>query len=66
MNIAIIIAGGVGSRMHSEVPKQFIKVNDKHLIKDVDYKKYEDEVKKVHQIIHDKSGPGNDFLGKIE
>ncbi len=40
-----------------------IKVNDKHLIKGVDYKKYEDEVKKVHQIIHDKSGPGNDFLG---
>ena len=40
-----------------------IKVNDKHLIKDVDYKKYEEEVKQVHQIIHEKSGPGNDFLG---
>lgn len=32
MNIAIIIAGGVGSRMGAEVPKQFIKVNDKHVL----------------------------------
>jgi len=32
MNIAIIIAGGVGSRMHSEVPKQFIEVNGKPII----------------------------------
>ena len=40
-----------------------IKVNDKHLIKEIDYKKYEDSVKEVHQIIHEKSGPGNDFLG---
>ena len=28
-NIALIIAGGVGSRMGSEIPKQFINVNDK-------------------------------------
>ena len=40
-----------------------IKVNDKHLIKGVDYKKYEKEVSEVHKIIHEKSGPGNDFLG---
>lgn len=40
-----------------------IKVNDKHLIKNVDYKKYEQSVKEVHKIIHEKSGPGNDFLG---
>lgn len=40
-----------------------IKVNDKHLIKEIDYKKYEDSVKEVHRIIHEKSGPGNDFLG---
>ena len=32
MNIAIIIAGGVGNRMHSDVPKQFIKVYDKHVL----------------------------------
>ena len=43
-----------------------IKVNDKHLIKGVDYKKYENEVSKVHKIIHEKSGPGNDFLGWLD
>lgn len=32
MNIAIILAGGVGTRMQQEVPKQFIPVNDKPLI----------------------------------
>ena len=40
-----------------------IKVNDKHLINGVDYKRYEKEVNEVHKIIHEKSGPGNDFLG---
>ena len=28
MNIAIIIAGGVGSRMGQDLPKQFINVYD--------------------------------------
>lgn len=32
MNIAIILAGGVGARMQQEIPKQFINVNDKPLI----------------------------------
>lgn len=32
MNIAIIIAGGVGSRMHQEIPKQFINVYDKPIL----------------------------------
>ena len=32
MNIAIIIAGGVGSRMGANIPKQFIKVKDKHVL----------------------------------
>ena len=32
MNIAIIIAGGVGNRMHSQTPKQFIEVNGKHIL----------------------------------
>ena len=31
-NIAVIIAGGVGSRMNFEIPKQFINVNDKPVI----------------------------------
>lgn len=32
MNVAIVIAGGVGSRMGQEIPKQFINVNDKPVI----------------------------------
>lgn len=32
MNVAMIIAGGVGSRMHQEIPKQFINVYDKPVI----------------------------------
>lgn len=31
-HIAIIIAGGVGSRMHQDIPKQFINVYDKPVI----------------------------------
>ncbi len=32
MNIAVIIAGGSGSRMHQDIPKQFINVYDKPVI----------------------------------
>ena len=32
MNIALIIAGGVGERMHQDIPKQFINVYDKPVI----------------------------------
>ena len=32
MNIAIIIAGGVGSRMGQSIPKQFINVYDKPIL----------------------------------
>lgn len=32
MNIALIIAGGVGARMHQDIPKQFINVNGKPVI----------------------------------
>lgn len=32
MNVAIITAGGVGNRMESKIPKQFLKVLDKPLI----------------------------------
>lgn len=32
MNIACIIAGGVGARMNQDIPKQFINVNDKPVI----------------------------------
>lgn len=32
MNIALVVAGGVGSRMHQEVPKQFLTVLEKPII----------------------------------
>lgn len=32
MNIALIIAGGLGSRMEQDIPKQFLHVNDKPII----------------------------------
>lgn len=32
MNIALVIAGGVGSRMRQDIPKQFLSVNDKPVI----------------------------------
>ena len=32
MNVAVIIAGGSGSRMHQDIPKQFINVYDKPVI----------------------------------
>lgn len=32
MNIALIIAGGSGQRMHQDIPKQFINVEDKPVI----------------------------------
>lgn len=31
-NYVILLAGGVGKRMHSDIPKQFIEVNDKPII----------------------------------
>ena len=32
MNCAIILAGGIGERMGTQIPKQFIKVNNKPII----------------------------------
>lgn len=32
MNIAIIIAGGIGARMGQDLPKQFINVYDKPVL----------------------------------
>ena len=32
MNIALIIAGGTGSRMHQDIPKQFLHIYDKPVI----------------------------------
>ena len=30
--IALLTAGGVGSRMHQDIPKQFLTVNEKPII----------------------------------
>ena len=32
MNTAMIIAGGSGNRMHQDIPKQFLTVNEKPVI----------------------------------
>lgn len=32
MNIAVVTASGIGSRMNSEIPKQFLTVNDKPIV----------------------------------
>ena len=32
MNLAIILAGGIGSRMGKDIPKQFIEINNKHVL----------------------------------
>lgn len=32
MNIAVLLAGGIGTRLKSEIPKQYIKVNNKMII----------------------------------
>lgn len=32
MNIAIILAGGTGTRVGAKVPKQFININDKPIL----------------------------------
>ncbi len=39
------------------------KLNCENLIEEIDFKSYEDRVKKINKMIKDKSGPGNDFLG---
>ena len=31
-NLALIIAGGTGTRMHQDIPKQFLNVEDKPII----------------------------------
>ena len=45
MNIAIILAGGTGTRLGSDMPKQYIEVNDKPIIA------YSAECLDVHEMI---------------
>ena len=34
-NVALIIAGGSGNRMHQDIPKQFITVNERPVIRGI-------------------------------
>ncbi|NLI94265.1 MAG: glucose-6-phosphate isomerase [Erysipelotrichaceae bacterium] len=43
-----------------------IKVNTNNNLVEIDYKKYQKDVDRVHKIIHEKKGPGNDYLGWLE
>ncbi|MBE6127609.1 MAG: glucose-6-phosphate isomerase [Erysipelotrichaceae bacterium] len=40
-----------------------IKVNAKHILRDVDMASYEKEVARVHSLIEKRDGPGGDYLG---
>ncbi len=40
-----------------------INVNDKYLLEKLDYASYQNEVTKINEMIENKTGPGNDFLG---
>ncbi|MCQ2792545.1 MAG: glucose-6-phosphate isomerase, partial [Bacilli bacterium] len=43
-----------------------LTVNLEHLVDQVDFASYQKKVKIIHQGIHDKSFPGNDFLGWLD
>lgn len=32
MNIALVLSGGIGNRLHTEIPKQYIRVQDKMIL----------------------------------
>lgn len=49
MNIAIIFAGGVGSRMGAGIPKQFLEINGKPiLVHTLDLFEYHNEIDKIY------------------
>lgn len=43
-----------------------IKVNDKHILNSVDYKKYQDSVSKINEMIDKNEGAGNDYTGWVK
>lgn len=40
-----------------------IKLNLKHTIETINFDEYKDKVASIHQVIHNKTGEGNDYLG---
>ena len=52
MNIAIIFAGGVGKRMGSSVPKQFLNVYGKPIIiHTLEKFQYHPEIDKIYELV---------------
>ena len=43
-----------------------VKVNDKHILNSVDYKKYQDSVSKINEMIEKNEGAGNDYTGWVK
>ncbi len=43
-----------------------ITIDLKHSLQEVDFKFYQERMKAIHQMIHDKTGKGNDYLGWID
>lgn len=43
-----------------------IKINFENTLHEIDYPNYQDRVSKVHEMIKNKTGPGNDFLGWVD
>lgn len=43
-----------------------VKVNDKNILNSVDYKKYQDSVSKINEMIDKNEGAGNDYTGWVK
>src|SRR5690554_390329 len=46
--------------------KHMVKVNLTHALLSEDVLDYQDEVSRIHRMIHDKTGKGNDYLGWVD
>lgn len=46
--------------------KPMVNVNLKHALLENDVMSYQDEVTRIHEMIHNKTGKGNDFLGWLD
>ena len=61
MNIAVILAGGTGTRMQSEMPKQFIEVDGKTIIEhSIDAFEQNDDIDRICVVMHP------EYFGKME
>ena len=40
-----------------------IKLNDKHLVEKIDFSAYQEKVSKIHKMIDEETGAGNDYIG---